>query len=118
MRVFGIGACIIVLLIGAGNTSFGDNKRVEACALLVQYMAEYHRLYQASGPKTDPKEVAALRAGLEHKLMDYGIQAEIFVALARYEFACRACFYLGWDSECAQMPHYSEAVVDLAGCIE
>src|SRR5271157_4874487 len=102
MRLFGIGVCIIILLICAGKTSFGDNQRVEACTVLTQYMAEYYKLYQASGHKTNPQEVATLRAGVEHKLMDLGTQVEVFVALARYEFACRACFYLGWDSECGQ----------------
>jgi hypothetical protein len=118
MRLFRIAVCIIIALICAGKPSFGADQRAEACTILTQYMTEYYKLYQASGHKTNPQAAAPLRAAVEHKLMDFGLQAEVFVALARYEFACRACFYLGWDSECGQIPHYTKTVVDLAGCVE
>jgi hypothetical protein len=118
MRLFRTAVFIIIALICAGKPSLGADQRTEACTILTQYMAEYYKLYQASGHKTNPQAPASLRAAVEHKLMDFGLQAEVFVALARYEFACRACFYLGWDSECAQIPHYTKTVVDLAGCVE
>jgi hypothetical protein len=116
MRVFGIVMTIIILLTCVGKTSFSADQRAEACKVLVQYMGDYQKLYATSGNKTDPNQVASLRSGVEHKLMDLGVQSEVFLALARYEFACRACYYLGWDSECTQIPHYTKNVVDLAAC--
>jgi hypothetical protein len=118
VRCFAIVVCFAALFLCDVNLSFGEDKAAKACNILSQYMANYYEAYQASKHKTDPQKVANLRAGVEHRLMDLGVQAEVFVALARYEFACRACFYLGWDSECEQIPHYAATVVKLAGCVE
>jgi hypothetical protein len=118
MRMFGIAVCLITLTFGSANTLFGDDKEREACTSVVRYMADFYSLYEKSGNKTDPQQAANLKARVDHKLMDDRTQIEVFVALARYEFACRACFYLGWDSECAQIPHYSKTVTELMGCLE
>jgi hypothetical protein len=118
MKWLGIGLCVAMLSICAGKMSFGADKNTEICTTLVQYMADYYKLYQASGKKTDPQQVSGLRTRVEHRLMDLGIQPEVVLALSRYEFACRSCFYLGWDSECGQIPHYSKAVVESAACVE
>ena len=118
-RISVVGAlCCVLLLAWIGNAVCGEKERAEACKILSQYMDKFYKLYEGSRRSTKPQAVAELRAEVDHKLLDLGVGGEVFIELARFEFACRSCFYLGVPTDCGRVPGLTSAVLDLAGCVE
>lgn len=108
----------VIMSVGVAGNAWSDDKTGEACKIVGRYMDRFYKAYEAGGKNTDPKHIAALRGEIDHKLLSLGVSGEVFVQLARFEFACRSCFFLGIPSECRRMSLLRPDIIELAGCVE